>query len=130
EAGDRDPAALIEATHLPPLLTIPGEPVTLRYDVYCAAPGSDPESGAPCDASGTVFVRARDVGPFRPLPLAVDASASQGRLVAEVPADIARVGGGFSYYAVLRSRATSASTTLPAGGPFAPMRSRPLVLPV
>ena len=41
--ADEDRAAtLIEATHLPPLLTVPGEPVTLRYDIYCAPPGDDP----------------------------------------------------------------------------------------
>ena len=57
---------------------------------------------------------------------ALDAGASEGRLVADVPADIARSPDGFSYYAVLRSRTSGAATTLPEGGPFAPMRSRPL----
>jgi len=124
------PARLIDATHLPPLLTLPGEPPALRYDVYCAPPGPDPESGASCDATGTVFVRNGDRGPFRPLPLRVDAGANEGRLVADLPADLVRSPDGFSYYAVLRSRTTGASTTLPEGGPFAPMRSRRLLRPV
>ncbi len=125
-----DPGALIEAAHLPPLLILPDEPVTLRYDVYCAPPGPDPESGAPCDAAGTVFVRRGDAGPFRALPLRADAGANEGRLVTDVPpGDIAGDGRGFSYYAVLRSRTSDASTVLPAGGPFAPIRSRTLAAP-
>lgn len=125
-ATDRDPATLIDATHLPPLLTLPGEKVTLRYDIYCAPPGADPESGVPCDAGGTVYMRAGDIGPFRSAPLRLDAAASQGRYAVDVPPDIAGATGGFSYYAVLRSRPSGATTLLPAGGPFAPQRSRPL----
>lgn len=125
-ATDRDPAALIDATHLPPLLTLPGEAVTLRYDVYCAPPGTDPESGVPCDAGGTVYVRGGDSGSFRAVPLRLDAAASEGRYSAEVPADIARASEGFSYYAVLHSTTSGATTRLPAGGPVAPLRSRPL----
>ena len=45
-AGDADPGALIEATHVPPLLTVDGGPVELGYDIYCGAPDPDPESGA------------------------------------------------------------------------------------
>ena len=126
EAADRDPADLVEATHLPPLLTLPGEAVTLRYDVYCAPPGVDPESGVPCDADGTVYIRAGDVGSFRMLPLRLDATASQGRYWAEVPSDVVEAPGGFSYYAVLRSKTSGATTRLPAGGPLAPLRSRQL----
>jgi len=126
ETADRDPAALIDATHLPPLLTLPGEAVTLRYDVYCAAPGADPESGVPCDAGGTAYVRAGDFGLFRAVPLRLDAAASQGRYSAEVPSDILGALEGFSYYAVLRSNTSGATTRLPAGGQYAPLRSRPL----
>jgi len=53
-SGDLNPARLIAATHLPPLLTAAGEAVTLRYDIYCAPPGNDPERGAPCAAGGRV----------------------------------------------------------------------------
>jgi len=122
-----DPATLIEATHLPPLLTLPGEAVTLRYDIYCAPPGNDPESGAPCDAGGSVFVRPGGVGPFRRIDLRLDPGASQGRYAAIVPPDVASDAAGFTYYAVLRSRTSGATTTVPAGGPFAPQRSRQLV---
>ena len=126
-AADSDPSPLIEATHLPPLLTLPGESTTLYYDVYCTPAGTDPESGAPCDAAGTVFVRAGDVGAFRAIPLAVGPTAGPGgRYSAVVPSDIAGAATGFSYYAVLRSRSTGAMTLLPPAGPFAPTRSRPL----
>src|SRR5262249_7007287 len=125
-----DPSRRIDASHLPPLLTLPGEQVALRYDVYCAPPGPDPEAGAPCDAGGTVFVRPGTAGAFRPLPLRVDPGADEGRLVADVPADVTTGRDGFSYYAVLRSRTSGASTVLPSGGPLAPMRSRVLTAPV
>src|SRR5262245_31419049 len=124
--GDRDATALIAATHLPPLLTAPGEGVTLRYDVYCAPPGPDPESGAPCDAGGTVYVRPGESGEFRPIELRLDPSATGGRYVAEMPTELAAAREGLSYYAVLRSRTTGATTTLPAGGASAPMQARPL----
>jgi len=127
---DRPPGDLIEATHLPPLLTAPGDPAELRYDVYCAAPDGDPESGAPCDAGGTVYVRPGDSGPFQALPLRLDASASAGRYVAEVPESVYRAPEGFSYYAVLRNEQSGAATTLPPAGPLAPQRSRPLPAPV
>ena len=128
-SSDRDPAGLIEAAHLPPLLTVKGEPVVLRYDIYCAPPGGDPESGAPCDGGGTVYVRAGDAGPFRALPLLLDTTASEGRYAADVPADIAGSHDGFSYYAVLRSNTSGAVSVVPAGGATAPQRSRPLGKP-
>jgi len=115
----------IEATHLPPLLTAPGEQVELRYDIYCLGGEDDPE-GPACDADGTVFVRAGDSGFFREVPLSVDAAASEGRYVARVPEAIAGSPAGFSYYAVLRSAASGAFLTLPAGGAAAPQRSLPL----
>src|SRR5262245_41601517 len=97
-SGDLEPARLIAATHLPPVLTAAGEPVTLRYDIYCAPPGGDLESGAPCDGGGAVFVRPGGVGPFRPLQLRLDQTASEGRYVAVVPPEIAGNAQGFSYY--------------------------------
>ena len=125
-APEVDPGALVEAAHLPPLLTAPGEPAGLRYDIYCAAQGSDPESGAPCDAGGTVYVRAGQAGVFRAVPLRLDAGAAEGRYVAELPREIAGSPAGFSYYAVVRNQSSGASLTLPAGGPAAPQRSVPL----
>ena len=118
-----DPARLIDATHVPPLLTASGERVALRYDVYCTAPDGDPESGAPCDAGGTVFVRAGATGPFQALPLRLDARAAEGRYVAEVPLAVAGAPEGFTYYAVVRNERSGVSLTLPAGGAAAPHRS-------
>jgi hypothetical protein len=114
----------IDATHFPPLLTVPGEPIELRYDVYCGVEDAATETDAACDASGDVFVRAGDRGPFEALPLRVDTSASRGRLVAHVPSAIGRSRAGFSYYA----RFTEGRSTifLPAGGPDAPQRSLPM----
>lgn len=117
--------AVIEATHLPPLLTAPNEPVELRYDVYCVLP-EDGQTDAPCDASGTVFVRSGDLGAFRALPLREDRTAIEGRFFTRIPDSIAASQAGFSYYATLRSNADGATVTLPAGGPDAPQRSLPL----
>ena len=113
----------LAVVHLPPLLTVPGETVELRYDIYC--PGST-ESDAPCDAGGTIYVRAGESGPFRAVELRVDPAAQEGRYVAQLPADVAASRAGFSYYAVLRDNAGDASTTLPAGGASAPQRSLPM----
>ena len=120
------PAAqpLLEATHLPPLLTTRGEAVELRYDVYCAR--SEAEVDAPCTADGTVFVRAGDTGTFQEVAMREERGASEGRHVAVLPEAIARASTGFSYYAVFRSAETGMVTTLPAGGSAAPQRSLPL----
>jgi hypothetical protein len=125
-APDRDPGMLIEAAHVPPLLSAPGDPPELRYDIYCAAPGPDPESGAPCDASGSVFVRPGRSGRFRQIPLVLDPRAGEGRYVAHLPADVAASPSGYSYYAVVRNDVSGAATTVPAGGASAPQLSTPL----
>jgi hypothetical protein len=119
------PVRAIEATHLPPLLTAPEERVELRYDVYCVS-SDDTQIDAPCEASGTVFVRSDETGVFRPLSLREDRMATEGRLYARVPDSIARFRNGFSYYAIVRSTASGATVTLPAGGAAAPHRSLPL----
>ena len=97
-AGD----PFIEVTHVPVSLTLPGEPIDLRYDVYCGGPNEDVDAGA-CDATGSVFVRRGDSGGFEEIPLALDPSSSEGRYVAHVPDDIARSPDGFSYFATFRS---------------------------
>jgi hypothetical protein len=125
-AGDVDPGTLIEAAHVPPLLTAGERPIELRYDIYCTHAGPDPESGASCDGGGNVYLRAGNSGPFREIPLGLDAGAEQGRYVARVPDDIARSARGFSYYARLRNRESGAETVLPAGGAAAPQRSLPM----
>src|SRR5262249_53543531 len=122
------PARLIDATHVPPVLTMPGELVTLRYDIYCPPP--DGSKTDDCDAAGTVYVRAGDSGPFRALPLAPDRRAAEGRWAARVAAAIAGTRAGFTYYAVVRNRATGASLTVPDGGAAAPQRSYPMGSPV
>jgi hypothetical protein len=120
------PEPWIEATHLPPLLTAPGEAVELRYDAYCASAENVDE---PCEVEAAVSVRRGSSGTFHALPVTEERGAPEGRLVAAVPDSIARFHEGFSYYAVLRDVRTRATTTLPAGGAEAPQISRPLVRP-
>ena len=115
---------LLEATHLPALITDPAQPVELAYDVYCATDES--EASTPCDAEGTLFVRAGDAGAFEALELRRDPDAVGLRLTTQVPEGIAASRVGFSYYASLSSDASRRSVTLPAGGPDAPQRSVPL----
>ena len=116
---------VLDATHLPPLLTMPDESVELRYDIVCLA-GDDVDGDLPCDASGAVFVRAGAAGPFRELPLLVDPQSVEGRYVAAVPKEIAGSRDGFTYYAELRGEATDTTLVLPAGGAEAPQRGLPL----
>ncbi|HXY16974.1 MAG TPA: hypothetical protein VEH79_02255 [Gaiellaceae bacterium] len=125
------PAALsegsLQVTNLPPLLTTPDDPpTTLRYDVTCAAPDTNPDAG--CDVAGTVFVRAGQSGPFRAIPLVLDPNAAVGRYAASLPGTLA--GSSFSYYAVVHDNRTGQSVTLPAGGAAAPQRSILMPRPV
>ena len=62
------PGAVFEATHLPPLLVLPGEPVQLMYDVNCLAEGVD-DAEARCEVAGSLFVRIDGSGDFEKLPL-------------------------------------------------------------
>ncbi len=120
------PQAVLEATHLPPLLTLPGEPSTLTYEVHCVpAELEDPEQA--CDTSGSVYVRATGGTAFSTVPLEPSASNGLRQLTAAVPAEIAARPGGFEYYAELRSAATGGSVTTPSGGADAPNRSLPLI---
>ncbi len=116
-----DPARLIDATHVPPLITVPGEAVTLRYDVYCPPPEGAATDA--CDGGGTVYARASSSGPFRAFPLQLDRKASEGRYFVRLPDAIASSPAGFSYYAVLRNRVNGVTTTLPPGGASAPQRT-------
>lgn len=122
--GSAPPGSLLDATHLPPLLTRAGEAVDLRYDIHCAA-AVENQADATCGAGGTVFLRSGNEGPYGGLPLRTDPDAVEGRYVARVPDDIATSRDGFTYYAVLRSQSGD-TLTLPAGGPAAPQRSIPL----
>jgi hypothetical protein len=122
---DRDVGSIIDAAHVPPLLTVRGEPVTLRYAIVC--PGGGAEAfGEACNASGDVYIRPGSTGSFTRLTLRRTNDAAEGRYVAEVPREIASSPDGFTYYAVLRNDATGANITLPVGGADAPQRSLPL----
>jgi hypothetical protein len=123
------PEAFLEATHVPPLLTAPGERVELRYDAYCAT-AEEATSDAPCNATGSVFVRPGQVGRFSEIALREDTEAAEGRLWAAVPTSVARSSTGFTYYAVIRSVANGRTVTLPAAGEGAPQRSLPLMSPI
>jgi hypothetical protein len=128
-AGPTPAAALpplIDATHVPPVLTLPGEPIRLRYGLVCAPR----EDGLPCDGSGTVYLRAGQAGPFLPYPLRRGDESKDGRYFLDVPAKAADSPDGFSYYAVLRDDATGATVSIPPGGAEAPQPSRPLPSPV
>jgi hypothetical protein len=126
--ADADPqSAVLEATHVPALLTAAGEPVELRYDAYCIA---DEEAEESCRVSGAVNVRRGEAGPFETIPLRLDPDAHEGRYVARIPRRIADSPAGFTYYALLRDESTGTETTLPAGGATAPQRSLPLADPV
>ena len=116
------PVAVIEATTLPPLLTVDADHVdVLRYDIACVTDNSDTGSG--CVIDGTVFVRPGQTGGYRPVPLQFEHLAEQGRYGATLPADIRDSPTGFSYYAVIRDQLSGATVTLPAGGARAPQRS-------
>ena len=116
---------LLDATHVPPLLTKSGENVVLRYDLHCSAAVEGSEDAA-CTPGGTVFIRAGSSGPFRSLRLALDQRVSEGRYAVHVPSAIVGSRSGFSYYAVLEAGDGRTSVTLPAGGGEAPHRSLPL----
>jgi hypothetical protein len=120
QARPRAVAPFVDVAHVPPALTVRGEAVTLRYSVVCP-PRDD---GLPCDAAGTVYLRAGTSGAFRPYPLVRGGDSSDGRYSFDVPGDISD--GAFTYYAVLRDRATGATTTVPSGGAVAPQSSIPL----
>ena len=124
-SADHDSARIVDVGHLPPLLRLAGEHVTLRFNVFCPAPGDDPFS-EPCDAGGDVFARAGNAGPFRQLSLRRTDDVGAGRYVAEVPDELTAAPAGFSYYAVLRNETTGASVTVPSGGAAAPQLSLPL----
>jgi hypothetical protein len=110
---------LIDATYLPPVLTVRGEPIRLRYGLVCT-PRAD---GLPCDGSGMVYVRAGQSGPFVPYPLRRGEESKDGRYYVDVPPAVAESPAGFSYYAVLRDDATGATVSVPAGGADAPQVS-------
>jgi hypothetical protein len=117
-----DAPAIIDAAHVPPVLTLPSEAVRLRYAIVCA-PRRD---GAPCDGAGTVFIRRGSGGPFQPYALHRGEESKDGRYYLDLPRTIASSPDGFSYYAVVRDEATGATATIPSGSAAAPELSLPL----
>jgi hypothetical protein len=111
---------VLEATHLPPLLTVPGERIDLAYDVHCASAGvEDPEQG--CSVGGSVFLRSNPRGAFRALPLTAGVANGRARLSTAVPDPIAGDQDGFEYYAELAA-VDGRTLTVPSGGAEAPHR--------
>ena len=107
------PQALLEATHLPPLLVVPGEQVKLAFDVHCAQAGvENPEQA--CELGGSLFVRGASAGPFRQLALAEDDAAGLRRVGAAVPEPVAQDPKGFEYYAEIEGSGSD-QVRVPAG---------------
>jgi hypothetical protein len=122
-----DEATFMTAAHVPPLLTLPGERVTLRYAIVCPPPSGE-GSGA-CDGGGDVYIRSGRTGPFERLSLSRGPDSATGRYILDVPDRIAS-SPGFSYYAVLRDAASGGQLVVPSGGADAPQASYRLEKPV
>jgi hypothetical protein len=120
--------AVFEATHLPPLLRLPGERVQLSYDVHCAHEGvEDPESG--CKVTGTLFLRNGPRDRYRPYALEPTSVDGVRRLTAAVPTgDLGA--RGFEYYGEIEATGTTGHIAVPAGGADAPHRSLVLASPI
>jgi hypothetical protein len=123
------PRAVIDATHVPALLTLAGEPVSLTWDVHCAPAGvEDPEQA--CEAAGSVFVRPAGDSDYRELPLRELSTHGLRQLTADVPQPLANGRDGLDYYAVLGPVSGDSRLVQPPGGAAAPYRARRLVDPV
>jgi hypothetical protein len=121
--------AVLDATHLPPLLTLPGERVELEYDVHCApAEPADVDEG--CIVQGTVYTRTIGGSTFTPIPLRERTTNGIRQLTAAAPPGLGSHSAGFEYYAVIEAPALERRVVLPAGGADAPHVSRSLANPV
>jgi hypothetical protein len=128
QRASSEAGAVFDATHLPPLLRLPGERPRLVYEVDCAPEGiDDPERG--CDVGGTLFFRAGSHGGFRAQKLEPSSTAGLRQLTVTVPVDVATDRDGFEFYAELRAAGRAEPILLPAGGAHAPHRSLPLPNP-
>jgi len=108
------PQTLLEATHLPPLLVMPGERVSLAFDVHCAQAGVEaPEQS--CLLSGSLFVRGGSAGHFRELALAQNDAAGLRLLDSAVPDAVAQDPRGFEYYAEIEASGSGDRIRIPAG---------------
>lgn len=122
------PQAVMEATHLPPLLTLPGERIALTYDVHCAPPDVEDAEQA-CRSAGSVFAREAGRGVFRELPLEERSTNGLRQLSMDVPGSLVASQDGFEYYAVLGPAGGESRIVVPPGGAEAPYRVRRLVDP-
>lgn len=116
--------AILDATHLPPLLTA-GETLELAYDVHCAPADAD-ALDAGCDSRGSVFARALGGRSFAELPLTTRSVGGRRQLATTVPDSLARATGGIEYYTVVDAAELDERVILPAGGADAPHVSRQL----
>jgi hypothetical protein len=102
-AADREPSlprAVLEATHLPPLLVATGEKPKLTFDVHCAPAGiEDPEQ--PCAVTGSLFVRRGASAPFAESLLHAEQDDGLARLTASLPEG--SDAGDMEYYAELET---------------------------
>jgi hypothetical protein len=119
------PGAVFEATHLPPLLVLPGEPVQLTYDVDCLAEGVD-DAEARCEVAGSLYLRVKAGGDFEKLPLQQADAGGVRQLTAIVPDSFVAAAHGFEYYAELERVGTNDRLLVTPGGEAAPYRSRML----
>jgi hypothetical protein len=108
------PQALLEATHLPPLLVMPGERVNLAFDVHCADAGVE-DTEQTCELGGPLFVRGGSTGPFRQLALAEGDAAGLRRVGAAIPDAVAQDPKGFEYYAEIEAGGSGDRVRVPAG---------------
>ena len=115
--------AVLDATHLPPLLTIAGERVELAYDVHCAV-GDSEDAEAGCDIRGAVFIRPAGDEAFERVALSARSGEGRRQLVAHVPASFSQRPDGFEYYAVIEAPELAERVVVPAGGAYAPHVSR------
>jgi hypothetical protein len=120
---------VLDATHLPPLLTLPGERVELEYDVHCA-PGESSGSDETCLVRGTVFARTNGAGTFSAFPLTERSTNGIRRLVSVLPSSLVSTPAGLEYYAVIEAPELDRHIVVPAGGAAAPHMSRQLRLAV
>ncbi len=117
------PPPILDATHLPPLLTLPGEQVHLTYEVHCSSGSDEPDVG--CDVRGSVFVRPFASASFDEIALTPRTGGGQRQLVATIP-DTLAFASGFEYYAAFEAPDLGLRVTVPAGGASAPHASRRL----
>ena len=119
----RVPGAVFEATHLPPLLVLPGEPVAahvrraLRSRRAWTTRRRAATSPGRCSCASTAAATSRRSRCAEPTPRGIR------QLTASVPDSFAAAPSGFEYYAELERVGTGDRLLVPPGGAAAPYRS-------